>query len=206
MAATKKLTLSDALALVSRLESALEDDNTGELESVYDDADILNSSGEQFRDAVDRRIKADYALKYLIRMAREIKEQWTSKLRTLEKAHESFRQNTMWHMSSHPDTEFRGTLGRLTMQKNGGKPAFKLKFLTAKISDLITDEDIFKHEIPEDCYEKVTVNILRKDRLSEHVLRNSNPDLEDLSTQVTTVLADNKAGKITQGRHLKVRL
>ena len=97
-----------------------------------------------------------------------------------------------------------GSEGRLKIAQNGGKPAVKLNFETDKLQGIVTDEDIFRCDIPPECYEEMSVKVLLKDKLVEHIKRNSDQDLEPLNTKTKTYLAKHKAGELTRGVRLSI--
>lgn len=203
MAAIK---LHQAIELVEKIEDAVESEDLDSLENICRDEALADTSSQLFSDAVDRRIKADYALKYLTKMAEDLRDKWARKVKTLKKSREHLQKDTIFHILFNPEIEFKGSLGKLGIQNNGGKAALKLHFETEKLSEVIADRDILKYQIPKECYETVSVNVLKKDKLHDWIMKNSDEDLEPLNTELSTVLANNKAGKISRGRHIRVRL
>ena len=200
-----KVPLSEALIYVADIMEVLEDGSEEDLQALYEDEHFLDTARADFAYAVDRRILADRAFRAAIKMAENAKRDWTERLATIRRAYDSFKQNTMWHMAMHPEVKFAGNEGRLTLQRNGGEPALKLNFETDQLKDIVTDEDVFKYGIPDDAYEQVTIKVLKKDRLAEHIKKNSELELDHLNTPTTTYLAKNNAGTLSRGSHMRVR-
>lgn len=197
-----RVPLAEALIHVSEIMEAVEENDQEALEKIYNST--LDMAKEDFANAVDRRILADRALKAAIKMAEEAKREWNSRLNTIKKAHESLKQNTIFHIATNPGVKFAGKEGRIKIRKNGGKPLLKLNFETSEVKGLLSDQDIFKYEIPSECYQEMTVKVMNKDQMAEYIKKNSELELDHLNTPITTYLAKNKLGTLTRGSHMDV--
>ena len=197
-----KVPLAEALIHVSDIMEAIDKNNEEALKEIYNTT--LDMVKEDFANAVDRRILADRAFKAATKMAEDAKREWNARLNTIKKAHDSLKQNTIFHIATNKGVKFAGKEGRIKIRKNGGKPLMKLSFDTSEVKGLISDEDIFKYEIPSECYETRTIKVMNKDQMAEYIKKNSELELDHLNTPVTTYLAKNKLGTLTRGSHMDV--
>src|SRR5688500_18041871 len=77
-------------------------------------------------EAVDRRIAFVNAVDAQIEAARKAKDAWAAQVRSLEALLAAMKAGTKEIIEAHPDLPYKGSIGRLAVQKN--PPAVKTTF------------------------------------------------------------------------------
>lgn len=81
---------------------------------------MFNEKRLDLAASVDRRIMFITLIEAQIEAARQMRSSWDDQVQRLKALHETMRAKTKEIIEAAPDLPYQGTLGKLSMQKNGG--------------------------------------------------------------------------------------
>jgi len=162
---TNKVPLALAAQNLSQLMEAIDDGTLNETITRLFSSDRLAVA-----DAVDRRIFCLRHFEDTIKNLKAIADEYRLKAKQLEHALETIKEKTVQIMEQVPDVPYVGELGRLRIQNNS-QSALELKFELGKksVSNILSESDIEKYQIPQELMETVTYTALKSDTVKKLV-------------------------------------
>ena len=120
---TEKIPLVYAAELVERACADIDKaDDKKKIDSFLLEA--FNDSMGHLADSVDRRIGFDRWAKIQIKAAQEAYRYFRNRKALIKAVHDRFKERTAIDMEAHPDTPYRGTLGKISLVANQGSVEF----------------------------------------------------------------------------------
>jgi hypothetical protein len=217
----KPISFADSLEAIIALEREFEKGaptpEDGVVALLKDGPADLAPEQVNFQDAIDRRIFVSMHMENLIKTSKSKLDVWKSKHAALTKVHKEFKAFTATQMrfantqkekvspGSDP-IKFEGTQGTLALQRNN--PAMKLQFDTYSMSDLVSEDDIVKFELPASLYTTEKVYKVNKEAMKEFILDNGDLNKvaqKSLAANGEAILASTDWGHVSTGTHFRIR-
>ena len=201
-----KATLAEALSKVEQIEALVEDgtslDDAVAL-TLGDTTDLAVDKAAGLTDAIDRYLAVFGAFKAKQDYIESIYNTARARRQSVKAAFERFKDRIQFFMDEHPQIMLQGTEMGFRQQRNGGKAKMVLKFDTYLMSNLVTDEVIDEHKIPQHLYNVVKVKILNVDAVRAH-MEKSKPD-QQLIENGKYVEGGCDFGYLERGQSLRVK-
>ena len=157
------------------LAEALED--LSHLMEVIDDAEVLDSFIKaqfdmvrgDFTNALSRRVCLLQTIPGAIERAKEMKNEWAKKVKTLERIEEGLKNHTIGLVKANPEIRFTSPLGSFCVQENAS-PALSttLNLGSKTVTNILNLDDMEK--VGEEFMQAITYFTLMNDKLKEALM------------------------------------
>ena len=171
--AIQKVTLSSSImhlqSIMETVERISEQQAEGQegvnLEEAMDSAmdslmPVINQAMDNFEERIDARINF---LEYAAILENKFKadaDYLAKKAKVLANVQERLKNHTKQLILENPQMEFKGTMKKFAVQKNGGKTPITYNVILQSMSNIVDPNDVGR--FPEDLIQKVTVFQLDK--------------------------------------------
>lgn len=166
----QKVPLSEALITLTSLMDLIDDQ--GDIDEILQKSfDVVRGD---LTHAVTRRVCLIQSIPALITRAKEMRDEWSKKAKSLEGLERRVKEHTMLLMNQNPELTFKSDAGEFKIQKNPS-PSLETLFntRTVTITNVLSNDDIPK--LPKEyldvkSYICLDTAKIKEDLLSGHVL------------------------------------
>lgn len=157
-----KLSFAEAAGDLERICQQIDNQEETIEETLHE---IFTQARDTLMEAVDRRIKYIKYTESQVRLAKEMRDEWSDRAQRLEKALEYIKDDTKAVIKENPGIPFRGSLGSVKIYKNA-TPSLRIEPDSLKLAKQTHEIVEYAGTLaPMEYVEMKEVRVLNKEKL-----------------------------------------
>lgn len=174
---TQKITLSSAVTQLQQIMMMIENLSSERDESISEEDAMsqaidqlmpeINQAMDNIQERVDARINfLEYAGIIEDKLKKDV-DYLNQKIKVIQNAQKRLKERTKEIMEAMPEIEFKGSMKKFAIQKNGGRVPIHYKVMIQAVMNIIDPTDVGK--FPEGYVKKITLFQLQKEVFESHL-------------------------------------